>query len=80
MLAAASRIYDEKIDAYHYSFIAKSPIQTTHISRILLPRKPKSILVNQQEVFTELNWDQKTKTYLLGFENDPQGVAVAIKW
>lgn len=80
VLAAASRIYDEKIDAYHYSFIAKSPIQTTHISRILLPRKPKSILVNQQEVFTELNWDQKTKTYLLGFENDPQGVAVAIKW
>lgn len=80
VLAAASRTYDERIEGHNYSFIAKSPIQTTNISRILLPKKPKSIRVNHLEVFTESNWDQKTKTYLLGFENDPDGVTVDIKW
>ncbi|WP_199768595.1 hypothetical protein [Sphingobacterium sp. HMA12] len=80
VLASASRIYDEVSAGHQYSFTAKSPINTTNISRILLPGKPKSVLVNKTEVFVEENWDTKTKTYLLGFENSPDGVHVAIKW
>ncbi|WP_286858122.1 MULTISPECIES: hypothetical protein [Sphingobacterium] len=80
VLASASRIYNETSANHHYSFTAKSPINTTNISRILLPNKPKSVLVDKKEVFSEENWDTKTKTYLLGFENSPDGVHVAIKW
>lgn len=80
VLASASRIYDQKSDNHQYSFTAKSPINTTNIARILLPNKPKSLLVDKKEVFSESNWDRKTKTYLLGFENNPEGVRVDIQW
>ncbi|OOG18395.1 hypothetical protein BWD42_12615 [Sphingobacterium sp. CZ-UAM] len=80
VLASASRIYDEKSSGHQYSFTAKSPINTTNISRILLPGKPKSLVVDKKEVFAEANWDTKTKTYLLEFENSPEGVYVDIKW
>lgn len=80
VLASASRIYDEKSTGHQYSFTAKSPINTTNISRILLPGKPKSLVVDKKEVFAEANWDTKTKTYLLEFENSPEGVYVDIKW
>ncbi|MEI2274130.1 hypothetical protein OHD16_18430 [Sphingobacterium sp. ML3W] len=80
VLASASRIYDEKSTGHQYSFTAKSPINTTSISRILLPGKPKSLVVDKKEVFAEANWDTKTKTYLLEFENSPEGVYVDIKW
>ena len=80
VLASASRIYDEKSSGHQYSFTAKSPINTTNISRILLPGKPKSLIVDKKEVFAEANWDTKTKTYLLEFENSPEGVYVDIKW
>ncbi|WP_343559714.1 hypothetical protein [Sphingobacterium sp.] len=80
VLASANRIYDEKSTGRQYSFTAKSPINTTNISRILLPGKPKSLVVDKKEVFAEANWDTKTKTYLLEFENSPEGVYVDIKW
>src|SRR5690606_32864674 len=64
VLASASRIYNETSANHHYSFTAKSPINTTNISRILLPNKPKSVLVDKKEVFSEGNWDTRTKTYL----------------
>jgi len=80
VLASASRIYDEKSTGHQYSFTAKSPINTTNISRVLLPGKPKSLVVDKKEVFAEANWDTKTKTYLLEFENSPDGVHVNIKW
>ncbi|WP_293942557.1 MULTISPECIES: hypothetical protein [unclassified Sphingobacterium] len=80
VLASASRIYNETSANHHYSFTAKSPINTTNISRILLPNRPKSVLVDKKEVFSEENWDTRTKTYLLGFENSPDGVNVDVKW
>lgn len=80
VLASASRIYNEKSTGRQYSFTAKSPINTTNISRILLPGKPKSLVVDKKEVLAEANWDTKTKTYLLEFENSPEGVYVDIKW
>lgn len=81
VLCGASRVYDEKVSANSYSFVAKSPLNTTNVSRILLPKAPKKVSVNGQEIqdIQEL-WDQSSKTMRLGFENNPDGVAVAIEF
>lgn len=80
VLAAASRVYEEKTEKDSYSFVAKSPVNTTNISRILLPRKPVSVQVDGKEELVSGSWDQQSKTYLLEFENNPEGVSVNIKW
>lgn len=80
VLAAASREYDEVVTKNGYSFTSKSPIETTNVSRVLLPEKPKSVTVNGTEVFDEKAWDQSSMTYLVEFENDPEGVKVAFAW
>ncbi|WP_300699293.1 hypothetical protein [Bacteroides sp.] len=79
VLCGASRIYDEKVSANSYSFVAKSPLNTTNISRILLPKAPKKVSVNGKEVQDAL-WDQHSKTMRLGFENNPDGVSVIVEW
>jgi hypothetical protein len=86
VLAAASREYDEKIGANSYSFIAKSPAETSNVARVLLPAKPTSVLVNGTEVVSRTGnsnaggWDEFSGTWLLRFENDPNGVSVEFKW
>jgi hypothetical protein len=79
-LASACRIYEEKISKNAYSFVAKSPVNTTNISRILLPAPPVSILIDGVEKLSAEAWDKQTKTYLLEFENSPEGVSVEFKW
>lgn len=78
VLCGASRIYNEKTGKHSYSFVAKSPINTSNVSRILLPSRPLTVKVNGVEVQTE--WDESSKTLLLGFENDPAGVKVTLEW
>lgn len=78
VLCGASRIYDEKVGKRSYSFIAKSPKETTNVSRILLPRKPLNVQVNGKT--EQSKWDEASKTLLLNFENDPDGVNVVIEW
>lgn len=80
VLAAASRVYDEQIGKSTYAYLAKSPIETTNISRVLLPKQPKSVLVNGTEAFDPQHWNEASKTYLLGFENNPEGVKVSFAW
>lgn len=80
VLAAASRVYEERMEKNSYSFVAKSPVNTTNISRILLPRNPVSVRVDGKEELVTGAWDQQSKTYLLEFENNPEGVSVNIKW
>ena len=78
VLCGASRIYDEKVGKQSYSFVAKSPLHTTNVSRVLLPRKPGKVLVNGKAEQPE--WNESSKTLLLSFENDPAGVNVSIEW
>lgn len=52
----------------------------SNVSRILLPKKPKSVLVNNKIVNQQQNWDQYSMTYLLEFENNPDGVSVLFTW
>lgn len=80
VLASASRNYEEVRGKNDYSYLAKSPIETSNISRVLLPKQPKSVKVNNEEVFQVKNWDTKSNTYLLGFENSPEGVKVEFQW
>lgn len=81
VLCGASRVYDEKMGARTYSFMAKSPLNTTHISRILLPKAPVKVEVNGRPVGeVQKLWDAKSRTLRLGFENHPDGVRVHIEW
>ncbi len=80
VLAAASRAYNEQISGRTYSFVAKSPINTYNVARVLLPSRPKQVQVDGKEVLERKNWDSKSNTYLLQFENHPDGVAINIVW
>lgn len=84
VLAGASRIYDEKASKNSYSFVAKSPINTTNVMRILLPAKPKGCVArdNSKNKISDLNWswDELSKTCKLVFENNPDGVFVDINF
>ena len=80
ILAAASRAYDIVVKGHTFSFTAKSPIETVNVSRILLPQMPKSVLIDDAECFDPACWDYQSKTYLLSFDNNPDGVKVKIRW
>lgn len=77
VLASASRQYDETFTDHSFSFVSKSPANTDNAMRILLPQAPKQVQVS---VAGQSSWDEESKTLLLGFENDPEGVQVRIEW
>lgn len=78
VVASASRQYDEKVTANSYSFVAKSPKNTTNVMRVLLPQSPKKVQIDGEK--SSYKWDNKSKTLLIGFENNPEGVGVNIEW
>lgn len=84
VLASASRIYDENIQAGSYTFIAKSPAKTINALRILLPGEPKNVIVTDKNGQTvsdvKSSWDTSSNTFFLGFANSPDGVKVDLKW
>jgi hypothetical protein len=84
VLAAASRVYDEKIGKNSYSFVAKSPANTNNVMRILLTAEPKKITVTDAAgnaiADAKSSWDSLGKTCLLQFENSPEGVKVLLEW
>ncbi len=84
VLASASRIYDEKISKRKYAFIAKSPINTTNVMRILMPAEPKKITATDANGKAVSNvtksWDALGKTSFLSFENSPDGINVQLEW
>ncbi|MCX2573072.1 hypothetical protein [Pedobacter sandarakinus] len=83
VLAAAARVTDEEFGSSSYQFIAKSPVNTKNIMRILLPAKPTLItaaLGSKELELSRNEWDDESKTLLLGFENSSEGVTVKIAW
>ena len=78
VIAAASRQYDEHITANSYSFVSKSPRNTTNVMRILLPKAPVNVRIDALKA--SYKWDKRSNTLLVGFENSPDGVAVRINW
>jgi len=84
VLCGSSRVYDEVSKRGYYSFVAKSPIETNNVSRVLLPKKPKQVNVRNSAgesiTHAEHAWDETSKTCLVKFENNPDGVFVEMKW
>jgi hypothetical protein len=83
VLATAARVYDEKSTKRDYSFVAKSPLNTTNVMRVLLPEKPKRIVVSDvlgNALHPVSSWDELSKTCFLRFENSPDGVQVKLSW
>jgi len=84
VLASASRIYEEVVTPGSYSFVSKSPINTTNSLRMLLPQKPvkTSVADNKGAQLPDVksSWDAASKTYYLSFENSPEGTEVKISW
>ncbi|MDR2813884.1 MAG: hypothetical protein LBB79_04420 [Prevotellaceae bacterium] len=77
-LCGASRIYEEKTAKGTYSFVAKSPAETSNVTRVYLPSKPKKVTVNNAA--GGYTWDAASSTCLLKFENNPDGVTVSINF
>lgn len=84
VLASASRIYLEVVTPRSYSFVSKSPLNTTNSLRILLPQKPVKASVadhnGTQLPDVKSSWDAASKTYYLSYENNPEGTKVKISW
>lgn len=80
VLASASRVSHEEIGKKSYSYVAKSPAETHNVSRVLLPRQPKSVKIGGKECLDASRWDKWSKTYLAEFENSPEGVDVRFEW
>lgn len=83
VLATAARVYDEKIAKNAYSFVAKSPLNTTNVMRILLPEKASEIEVTDaagKQLQSDTSWDESSKTCFLSFENSPDGIYVKLSW
>jgi hypothetical protein len=83
VLAAAARIYNEKTDKHSYTFVARSPLNTSNVMRILLPKKADKIAVTDaagKPLPSNTSWDASSKTCFLSFENDPDGVYVKLAW
>jgi hypothetical protein len=84
VLCAASRTYEEKRSAGRYSFVAKSPLGTQNVMRILLPSRPAGIEVGGVKLDmadrATHEWDAVSHTCLLRFVNDNKGVAVSIDY
>jgi hypothetical protein len=83
VLVAAARVYDEKVTKKEYSFVAKSPLNTSNVMRILLPQEAREIKVTDaggKALPSNKSWDASSKTYFLSFENNPDGVYVKLSW
>ncbi len=84
VLCAAAHVTDEKVISHSYQLTAKGPLNTTNVMRILLPSAPIQVVVcdvKGEKVVTASNeWDEKSRTLFLSFENDPDGVSVIIDW
>lgn len=80
VLASADRIYEPRKKGRSFSYLSKGPAETISNGRILLPSIPVSVLINGTEKIDPARWDEVGNTYLISFDNDPEGVRVIIKW
>jgi len=84
VLASASRQESETYDGTTWSFVSKSPKGTRNIMRLLLPGQPAEITLtdgttNERVTPTICRWDRGSRTLLLSFANNPDGIKVELK-
>jgi len=80
VLASAGRISNEVRKKRRYSFTVKSPIQTVNVMRVLLPKKPESCTISGTNGEKSWEWEARSKTVLIRFNNQPNGVQIQLKY
>lgn len=80
VLASAGRVYEPLRKGRSYSWITKGPAETVCAARVKLPSRPVSVLIGGEEELDPALWDEVGDTYLIRFDNDPEGVRIAIRW
>lgn len=84
VLASSGRIYNENVKRKSYTFTIKSPIETTGVVRILLPNKYyKCELKDNTNNIVDASvckWDELSKTLLIKFENNPDGIFINVSF
>ena len=78
ILASASRAYDIKKTRRSFSYTAKGPQGVACVTRILLPHKPSTVLIDGHSA--DWTWDAPSRTMLLRHPGNPDGVQVSIIW
>lgn len=77
VLAAATRIRDEKLLDNTFSFAMRGPANTTGRARVLLPGKPVA-MTTSPEIAVEQGWHDASGTLWLSFPNIAESVSVKI--
>lgn len=80
VLASAGRVYDSSRKGRSFSWTTRGPSETVCAARVKLPTKPVSVKVNGEETIDPALWDEVGETYLIRFDNDPEGVRVEVRW
>ncbi len=84
VLATAARVYDEKRTKDSYSFVARSPVESTNVMRVWLPKEPVECTIldagGEQPAGNNWQWDAASRTLLIEFENHPDGITVNINY
>ena len=76
ILAEAGRSTISRSSGRSLSYITKGPKGTVNRSRVSLPKEPLSV----EAEGSSWTWDEDSRTLLLEFQNNPDGVSVLIKW
>ena len=76
ILAEAGRSTNLRRTRNSLSYITKGPAGTVNRSRVSLPKEPLSV----EAEGSSWTWDEDSRTLLLEFQNNPDGVSVLIKW
>jgi len=80
VLASASRIRGEQVSARSLRFNSRGPSGTTAAMRILLPREPRDVSFSKPVQPAAKEWDARSQTLLLVYENVPGGMDIAVEW
>lgn len=80
VLACAGCVEKEQRSRHRYAFELKGPAETTNSMRVLLPRAPKTVIIdgNPEHAGDCFTWDAASGTCLITCENAPEGVDVEI--
>lgn len=78
IVASAARAYGASAGRKVFSFVEKGPAKTQCVTRVYLPWKPSSVLLDGKESFSDDRWDEGSHTYLISHPNIPGGVSITI--
>lgn len=84
LLASAAKIHDVQAKDNQYIFVCRAPAGTVNVLDILMPGKPKYIILTdaqgRQIPEFEQKWYGKDRVCYLKFINQADGVTVRVKW